>query len=130
MANQYLQAFNNQFEELLDDICLIFPDDVQIETASNALKKLRKINPKMSIRVFNEHVNIPYGEKIKEEDNILQYFLEKDYTNDLNPNGGKNEILLKINSLKEPISQMKQEEKDKVLKYFQNLCKLCNLYFI
>lgn len=129
MVNQYLQAFNNHFEELLDDICLIFPDDLQIETVSNALKKLRKVNPKMSIKVFNEHVNIPYGEKIKEE-NILQYFLEKDYTDDLNSMGSKNEILLKINSLKEPISQMKQEEKDKVLKYFQNLCKLCNLYFI
>jgi hypothetical protein len=127
MTNQYLQAFNNQFEELLDDICLIFPNDVQIETALNALKKLRKLNPKMIIRVFNENINLPYGKQICENNN-LQYFLEKDYTSDLSSYKNNDEILLKINSLKEPISQMNQEEQEKVLKYFKNLCKLCDLY--
>jgi len=39
MTNQYLQAFNNHFEEFIDDVVRVFPDDKEIATASNALKK-------------------------------------------------------------------------------------------
>ena len=127
MAN-YLNAFNNHFEEFLKDIVTVFPDDIQIETASNALCKLRKANPKLIIKVFYKHVYLPYGSQIKE--NNITYFIEKDYTEYLtNPQVGfTKEVLDKINSIKEPISNMNESEQMKVIKYLQNLCKLCDLY--
>lgn len=121
MTNQFLQAFNNHFEELIDDILRVFPDDNEIATASNALKKMRKANPKLIINVFIEHIKNPYGTQIME--NNIDFFLEKDYSTDVS-----NDILMKVNSIKGPIANMSSDEQTKVIKYLQNLCKLCDLY--
>jgi len=121
MTNQYLQAFNNHFEEFIDDVVRVFPDDKEIATASNALKKMRKVNPKLIINVFIEYIQIPYGSQIM--NNNIKFFLEKDYSDNLS-----NEILSKVNSIKGPIADMDVEEQTKVIKYLQNLCKLCELY--
>jgi len=127
MAN-YLNAFNNHFEEFVNDVVTVFPEDIEIAAASNALCKLRKANPKIIIKVFYKHVYLPHGSQIKE--NNINYFIEKDYTEYLtNPQVGfTKEVLDKINSIKEPISNMNQHEQLKVIKYLQNLCKLCDLY--
>ena len=124
--SQYLQAFNLQFEEFINDIIRVFPDDIEIATAANALKKMRKANPKLFASVFNEYVNKPYGKHI--HDNNLKYFLEKDYTYDVGNAKHSNEILSKVNIIKTPISNMTDAEQRKVLKYLQNLCKLIDLY--
>ena len=126
--SQYLQAFNLQFEEFVNDIIRVFPDDNEIATAANALKKMRKANPKLFATVFNEYVNKPYGKHI--HDNNLKYFLEKDYTIDVGNASHGIEILSKVNIIKTPISNMNVEDQKKVLKYLQNLCKLSDLYNI
>lgn len=117
-----MQAFNNHFEELVDDVCRVFPDDNEIATASAALKKLRKANPKLIMNVFIEHIKKPYGSQIMESN--IQFFLEKDYTTDVTDY----DILSKVNSIKGPIANMDNDDQNKVIKYLQNLCKLCDLY--
>ena len=124
--SQYVQAFNNQFEELVQDIERIFPEDADIATASRSLKKLRKLNPKIIIRVFYDYVDKPYGTFI--HDNNLTFFLEKDYSKDLGKSMFGSEILAKIEVIKNPIANMTSEQQNTVLKYFQNLCKLSTLY--
>ena len=124
--SQYVQAFNNQFEELVQDIERIFPEDADIATASRSLKKLRKLNPKIIIKVFYDYVDKPYGTFI--HDNYLTFFLEKDYSKDLGKSMFGSEILAKIEVIKNPIANMTSEQQNTVLKYFQNLCKLSTLY--
>jgi len=121
-----LTAFNNHFEEFLSDVVRVFPDDMDIATAATALSKLRKANPRLVIKTFKEHVKAPYGEQIAE--GKLDFFLEKDYTKDVEGSSQANAILDKIDKIKDPINNMEEEEKAKVLKYMQNLCKLCDLY--
>lgn len=121
-----LTAFNNHFEEFLNDVVRVFPDDIEIATAANALGKLRKANPRLIIMTFKEHVRIPYGSQIEEGN--LDFFLEKDYSNDVEGSSQANAILDKIDKIKDPIRNMEETEKAKVLKYIQNLCKLCDLY--
>ena len=123
---QILTAFNNHFEEFVDDIVRAFPDDIEIATAANALKKLRKANPRLIIVIFKEHVLAPYGEKLMAGD--LSYFIEKDYTEDVEGSAQAGPILEKIQHIKGPFALMDETEKDKVLKYMQNLCKLSSLY--
>jgi hypothetical protein len=123
---QILTAFNNHFEEFVDDIVRAFPDDIEIATAANALKKLRKANPRLIIVIFKEHVLAPYGEKLMAGD--LSYFIEKDYTEDVEGSAQAGPILEKIQHIKGPFALMDATEKDKVLKYMQNLCKLSSLY--
>ena len=121
-----LTAFNNHFEEFLNDVVRVFPDDMDIATAATALGKLRKANPRLIIMTFKEHVKTPYGAQIEEGN--LDFFLEKDYTQDVEGSSQANAILDKIDKIKDPIRNMEDEEKAKVLKYMQNLCKLCDLY--
>ena len=121
-----LSAFNNHFEEFLNDVVRVFPDDMEIATAVTALGKLRKANPRLIILTFKEHVRIPYGSQIEEGN--LEFFLDKDYTGDVEGSSQANAILDKIDKIKDPIRNMDEIEKAKVLKYIQNLCKLCDLY--
>lgn len=121
-----LTAFNNHFEELLNDVVRVFPDDMEIATAAKALGKLRKANPRLIILTFKEHVRIPYGSQIAEGN--LDFFLEKDYAQDLEGSSQASVILSKIDKIKEPIRNMEPEEKAKVLGYMKNLCQICDLY--
>ena len=41
-----LKAFNNQFEEFLEDVEVLFPDNTDIKTSKTGLLMLRKANPK------------------------------------------------------------------------------------
>ena len=123
---QILSAFNNHFEEFVDDIVRAFPDDIEIATAANALKKLRKANPRLIIIIFKEHVLAPYGDKIMNGE--LSYFIEKDYSEDVEGTAQAGPILEKIQHIKGPFAGMDEADKEKVLKYMQNLCKLSSLY--
>ena len=121
-----LTAFNNHFEEFLNDVVRVFPYDMEIATAANALGKLRKANPRLIILTFKDHVRKPYGAQIEEGN--LEFFLEKDYTSDVEGSSQAGAILDKVDKIKEPIRNMDETEKAKVLHYLQNLCKLCDLY--
>jgi len=123
---QILTAFNNHFLEFVDDVKRVFPNDTDIATVQNGFIKMRKANPKLIIMTFKEHVYDPYHKEI--ELGNLDFFISKDYVKDVKDLGNNNVILEKINYLKEPIKIMNKEDQDKVVKYMQNLCKLCNLY--
>ena len=125
--SSYVQAFNNQFEELLENISMIFPEDDDIISAARSLKNLRRINPKIIIRVFYDYVDKPYGSYI--HDNNFKFFLEKDYAQDVGKSMFSGEILSKIAIIKQPIANMTNEQQNIILKYFQNLCKLTTLYY-
>lgn len=124
--SKYVNTFNDQFEELLDDIQHIFPEDTDISTASIWLKRMRRINPTVIIKIFYDYVDKPYGAYI--HDNNLSYFLEKDYSQDLSGYMFSNEILAKIAIIKKPISIMNPVQQLMIIKYFQNLCNLSTLY--
>ena len=127
MSNSdYLNAFNNHFEELLEDITRVFPEDQQILAAVSGLKKLRKSNPKLIMNIFKSHIKIPYEVEIQKGN--LKYFLQKDYVKDIEGDWDlSKKILSKIDDIKEPINNMAKEDQDKVVKYLQNLCKLIDL---
>lgn len=122
-SKQILTAFNNHFLELVNDVQVVFPDDLDIATIHNAFNKMRKANPRLIMSAFKEYVAGPYRSEIDKSD--IEFFISKDYKQELKNN---NAILEKIDCLREPIRAMNKEEQQKVIKYMQNLCKLCDLY--
>lgn len=128
MANNinYMQLFNNHFMELVDDIINVFPDDVDLLTVKNAFILIKKTNPKLIIKAFEKYVLSKYKNEIMNGD--IDYFLNKDYSEDLKSNNNSNKILESIDRLRNPIRMMKSEDKEKVVKYIQNLQKLTDLY--
>jgi hypothetical protein len=122
-SRQVLTTFNNHFLEFVNDVQQVFPNDVDISTIHNAFTKMRKANPKLIMMTFKEHVLEPYRKEIETGD--IEFFISKDYRQDV---GNNNMILEKIDCLRGPIREMNTEEQQKVVKYLQNLCKLCDLY--
>ena len=73
--------FNDHFSEFINDICNVFPENVKILAAKNALATIRRANPKMVIKIWIEYVATPYKSQIEKCD--ISFFLNKDYTTDL-----------------------------------------------
>ena len=78
------KLFNDYFEEFLNFVVSIFPNDVDIQSTKTSVSLLRKNNPKLICNAWNEFVNKKYGDRINEGD--INYFLDKDYSDDLQNN--------------------------------------------
>ena len=52
MATNFVTVFNDHFAEFVNDIQSVFPDDVDILTAKNALLTIRKANPKLLVKIW------------------------------------------------------------------------------
>ena len=87
---------------------------------------IRKTNPKLIINVFHTYFYLKYDEQI--QNNNIQFFIDKDYKDDLTENKNFDKIIESINRLRNPIRLMNEEDKIKTIKYLQNLCKLSNSY--
>ena len=124
--SQYLKAFNEHFIQFVMDIHKVFPEDNDILYSLNALKEIRKMNPKLIMVIFNDYVAKNYRDEIMSGN--IDFFLDKDYSSDMKNMKNANSIVEKINSLREPIRKMNDDNKNKTLKYLQNLIKLCDYY--
>tara|TARA_B100000424_G_C22846296_1_gene451384 strand:- start:161 stop:553 length:393 start_codon:yes stop_codon:yes gene_type:complete len=121
-----LKTFNDHFIELIQDVIKVFPDNTDLVTLKNTFITFRKTNPKLILEVFKTYVTDKYSNEI--DSNNISFFINKDYNNDLQDTGNSSIILEKINKLREPVRNMGNENQLKVLKYIQNLKKLCELY--
>jgi hypothetical protein len=118
-------VFNDHFSEFVDDIYSVFPDDTDILTAKNALIAIRKANPKLIVKIWTNYVYSPYKQQI--EGGNIEFFLTKDYSNDLSKNDNADKIMESIDRLRKPIKDMSPENQAKTMKYIQNLSKLAML---
>jgi hypothetical protein len=117
-----LTIFNDHFVEFINDIQSVFPDDVDILTAKNSLTAIRKANPKLIVRIWMKYVATPYNDKILAGD--INFFIEKDYANDLTRSGNQDQIMDSIDRLRKPVKNMNPDTQQKTMKYIQNLCKI------
>jgi len=121
-----LTIFNDHFFEFVNDIQNVFPDDIDILTTKNSLSLIRKANPKMIIKIWSTFIVNKYQKEIESGD--IRFFLEKDYSEDLQNADQSQKIMTTINRLREPIRNMREEDKNKTIKYMQNLTKLALAY--
>jgi len=121
-----VNAFNDHFFEFVDDIESVFINDASIKRVKSALILIRKMNPALTIKIWHKYVALNYEKEIN--DNNINFFIEKDYKNDLINIESSDNITKHIDCLREPIRNMGKENQDKSFKYIQNLCLLSNLY--
>jgi hypothetical protein len=120
-----LTAFNDHFLEFLNDIQSVFPEDVDVLTAKNALTAIRKANPKMIVKIWRVFIAEKYRDQILAGD--IAFFIDKDYGSDVSTAQNSDKIMESINRLREPIRNMGPDNQAKVMKYIQNLTKLSEL---
>ena len=125
-----LKAFNSHLLEFLDDIIQVFPKDIDLKATRLFLYGMTKAKPNSIIKIWKLHIIGPYKTQIARGN--FSFFIEKDYTEDVGAGieGNKNELLASINQMRIKIRDMEDINKQKSMKYIQNLTKLCNLYFI
>jgi len=90
-----MKAFLNQFTEFVEDIQSVFPDNADIDSAKTALFLMKKTNPRMLLSTWITFIAEPYGAQIEKGD--IGFFLEKDYTQDLEYMG--NAVMQKVDTL-------------------------------
>jgi hypothetical protein len=124
-----LSGFNDHFNEFLNDILSVFPDNIDIIAAKNSLILIRKTNPKIIIQIWDSYVVGKYTKEI--ELGNIDFFISKDYSSDLNnlDDSKKTKITESIDRLRNPIKLMNDNDRDKSMKYIQNLTKLSKMYF-
>ena len=125
-----LKAFNNHLLEFVDDIINVFPHDSELKTTRIFMYGLTKAKPRNILKIWEAHIIAPYHKEIDNGD--FNFFIEKDYTWDVGEgiDGNKDEMLQSITKMQKKIRNMEEANKQKAMKYIQNLTKLCNLYFI
>ncbi len=122
MATNLLTVFNDHFTEFINDIQSVFPDDADILTAKNSLIAIRKANPKLLVKIWVAYVVSPYNAQIQQGD--INFFIEKDYSQDLTKADNSAKIMEAIDRLRGPVKMMSPENQAKTMKYIQNLSKL------
>ena len=120
-----LKVFNNHLVEFLDDVITIFPENTDIQTGRTFIVGIKKVNPKKIIEIWKTYVNDKYIEEINKGN--WDFFINKDYTEDLQYTSSN--VVNVINDVKIQLRDTSNENKQKALKYVQNLCKICNLYY-
>lgn len=119
-----LKAFLNQFTDFVEDVQSVFPDNADIDSAKTALLLLKKTNPRMLLSTWITFIAEPYGAQIEQGD--IGFFLDKDYTQDLEYMG--NAVMQKVDTFRKPVREMGAENQAKTMKYIQNITKLAILH--
>ncbi len=92
------------------------------------LETIRKTNPRLVIDVWHNFITVKYSKEI--ENNDYSFFINKDYSNDIQTDKSTNEKYLNvIETLRNEVKNLPDEDKTKAMKYLQNLIKLSTLYY-
>jgi hypothetical protein len=128
MTTNILTAFNDHFEEFVNDVHRVFPDDPDILTAKNSFLAARKANPKLIVKIWKLYVVSKYRKEI--ESGNIDFFINKDYKNDVSISPYSDKITESIDRLRDPVKKMNNDQQSKTMKYIQNLTKLSDLITI
>ena len=121
-----VQAFNTHFMDFIEDVQSVFPEDPDILTAKNYIILAKKTNPTIIIKMWKMYICNKYKDEILAGN--LSFFLEKDYSVDVENVSNSDKIMDSINRLRDPIQKMSSENQLKSMKYIQNLTKIANIY--
>ena len=121
-----IKGFNQHFEEFIEDIQSVFPDDDEVKTMKNLLYIIKKTNPRLILETWNSYITIPYKEPIEKSD--ISFFINKDYR-ELNIVITDN-ISKFIERLRGYVRNMTEQNQQKSMQYVRNLCNLTKLYYL
>ena len=121
-----LKTFNIQFFSFIDDVIKVFPDRDELIVGKRSFETIKRANPTIIIKIWFSHVYNNYRESIDNGD--VEYFIQKDYQQDLKTLANNGEVLKIINTLRQPISEMDEVNKKHTVKYLQVLSKLSEMY--
>ena len=115
-----LGAFNNQLIRFFEDLVETYPEEKEIKFGLEALQGAKKINPKLILDLFYEHVYVPAHVAIEMEDDqtvvtFAKMKIQKEF----------NEMSSALVIFDRHWDTMSDNNKSAIWKYLKVLCILC-----
>lgn len=128
MTNNLLitSTFNTQFGECLQEISELYPEESKLKKYSRYVESVKKMNPSLLIKAWKNHITDKYESQIEKGD--LEYFLTKDYQEDVASLEKTKTVEEIIEYLRTMMLDMSTENKNRSFHYIQNLTKLSKHY--
>jgi hypothetical protein len=121
----YAKAFNNHLLEFFDDLILIFPNEKDISIGKKSCQTIINMNITSILKIWYRY-SYQYHEQIENGD--ISFFMEKDYSSDIENAYTKSEAEDVIKRLRDPIRLLDNANKEKAMKYIQNLTKISKVF--
>jgi len=121
-----IHLFIKHFNEFIEDIESVFPEDREIAVLKDFLELYSMVNKTALIYIWNSYVSIPYRREIEAKN--FDFFIDKDWDHDLRYTNQKDAISNKLSHIKNCVRNMEDINKLKSLKYVENLIKISDLY--
>lgn len=115
-----LNAFNTQLINFFEELCNTFPEERDIKMATEAVKGARKINPRLVLDLFINHVYTELATSVANRDitTIRQVAQRKISTQ-------FNEIISALSIFDKHWDTMGASNQEVIWKYLKVLCILC-----
>jgi hypothetical protein len=118
------QKFLKQTDNFIEELCTIFSDNTEILMFREKYNLIKSANSKLIIEYFCQYV-YPLKTKIMDEDE--SFFLDGGGQEELKDNSG---LKLRDNIRSLWVSQMSDENKEIIWKYFKIFILLCEKYIM
>ena len=115
-----LSAFTNQAVKFFEELSEVIPEEKDLKMATEAIKGARKINPRLILDLFYEHIYVDLKDAIDRRDQpyIVEYGRRKISTQ-------FNEIMPAITLFDKHWITLSVSSQDAIWKYLKVLCILC-----
>ena len=122
-----IRSFNDYFFEFLDDMLKVLPNNKSVPTAIRSFRMLTDVNKAILIKSWYKFVYMKYKTVI--DDGNVEFFFEKDYSEDLTKLSNANTIMEIIDSVRKPAKEICENPKNRehITTYIQTLCKLSEI---
>lgn len=115
-----LTAFNNQLVQFFEELSVTFPEEKNIRMGLEAINGAKKINPRLILDLFYQHVYVPLAEPLSNRDIVLvQAIAREKIANQFN------EIMPALAIFDRLWETMTTSNQEVIWKYMKVLCILC-----
>ena len=115
----YLNAFTTQIINFFEELCIVFPEEKDIKMATDGLRGVKKINPRLMLDLFVDHVYKDCSTAIYEKNvAVIQQVAQAKIATQFN------EMLSALSLFNKHWYTLSPKNQDIIWQYLQVLCKL------
>ena len=115
-----LTAFNNQLVQFFEELSVTFPEEKNIRMGLEAINGAKKVNPRLILDLFYEHVYVALAEPIARRDiELVQTIARQKIATQFN------EIMPALAIFDRLWATMTTSNQEVIWKYMKVLCILC-----
>jgi hypothetical protein len=115
----YLNAFTTQIINFFEELCIVFPEEKDIKMATDGLRGVKKINPRLMLDLFVDHVYKDCSTAIYEKNvGVIQQVAQAKIATQFN------EMLSALSLFNKHWYTLSPKNQDIIWQYLQVLCKL------